>query len=138
LSRNDLKPENPKGDQAAKYVLSCVVIAFGKGCHEIMDVQSQLLLLGVLPAIKIRVAERKKVDRLALSQTSTPEGVPLPSYRYGKGTSCYHTRVFLRRNNSDAGDNIQPVKADWQYGQQAKNSALVFCSQAYKRTFVLN
>jgi len=33
------------------------------------------------------VAERKKVDRLVLSQTSTPEGVPLPSYRYGKETS---------------------------------------------------
>ncbi|BFM65937.1 hypothetical protein JUNP406_2950 [Acinetobacter baumannii] len=33
------------------------------------------------------VAERKKVDRLVLSQTSTPVGVPLPSYRYGKGTS---------------------------------------------------
>ncbi len=27
----------------------------------------------------IMVAERKKVDRLVLSQTSTPEGVPLPS-----------------------------------------------------------
>nr|WP_228308304.1 hypothetical protein [Acinetobacter sp. BHS4] len=84
------------------------------------------------------VAERKKVDRLVLSQTSTPEGVPLPSYRYGKGTSSYHTRLFLRRNNSDAGDNIQPVKAGWQCGQQAKDSALPFCSQAHKMTFVLN
>jgi len=96
-------------------------------------------LLGVLPDIyKIMVAERKKVDRLVLSQTSTPEGVPLPSYRYGKGTSSYHTRLFLRRNNSDAGDNIQPVKAGWQCGQQAKDSALPFTSQAHKMTFALN
>ncbi|AZB88572.1 hypothetical protein DKE39_007930 [Acinetobacter baumannii] len=27
-------------------MLSCVVIAFGKGCQEIMDVQSQLLFIG--------------------------------------------------------------------------------------------
>jgi len=46
LSRNDLKPENPKGNQADKYDLSCVVIAFGKGCQEIMNVQSQLLFIG--------------------------------------------------------------------------------------------
>jgi len=45
-------------------------------------------LLGVLPDIyRIMVAERERVSRLVLSQTSTPEGVPLPSYRYGKGTS---------------------------------------------------
>ncbi|WP_416041224.1 hypothetical protein [Acinetobacter lactucae] len=46
LSRNDLKPENPKGHQADKYDLSCVVIAFGKGCQEIKNVQSQLLFIG--------------------------------------------------------------------------------------------
>jgi len=83
------------------------------------------------------VAERKKVDRLVLSQTSTPEGVPLPSYRYGKETRSHHTRPFLRRNNSDAGDNIQPVKAGWQCGQQAKDSTQPFYSQAHKMTFVL-
>jgi len=43
LSRNDLKPENPKGHQAALIFLSCVVIAFGIESQEIMDVQSQLL-----------------------------------------------------------------------------------------------
>ncbi|RZG98146.1 hypothetical protein EXE03_07395 [Acinetobacter pittii] len=95
-------------------------------------------ILGVLPNIyRIMVAERKKVDRLVLSQTSTPEGVPLPSYRYGKGTSSYHTRLFLRRNNSDAGDNIQPVKAGWQCGQQAKDKLHIYCSQAHKMTFAL-
>ena len=97
-------------------------------------------LLGVLPDnYRIMVAERKKVDRLVLSQTSTPEGVPLPSYRYGKETSgTPHTKLFLRRKSSDAGDNIQPVKAGWQCGQQAKNSAQPCCSQAHKMTFVLN
>jgi hypothetical protein len=46
LSRNDLKPEDPKGNQADKYDLSRVVIAFGKGCQEIKNVQSQLLFIG--------------------------------------------------------------------------------------------
>ncbi|MEB3865376.1 hypothetical protein MSG66_15340 [Acinetobacter sp. IK31] len=45
LSRNDLKPENPKDHQAAKYNLRCVVIAFGKECQEIKNVQSQLLFI---------------------------------------------------------------------------------------------
>ncbi|WP_212749810.1 hypothetical protein [Acinetobacter pittii] len=46
MSRNDLKPENPKGHQADKHDLSCVVIAFGKGCQEFKNVQSQLLFIG--------------------------------------------------------------------------------------------
>ncbi len=33
---------------------------------------------------------------------------------------------------------IQPVKAGWQYGQQAKDSAQPYCSQARKMPFVLN
>jgi len=45
LSRNDLKPENLRVIKLL-YFLSCVVIAFGKGCQEIMDVQSQLLFIG--------------------------------------------------------------------------------------------
>ncbi|WP_171302277.1 hypothetical protein [Acinetobacter seifertii] len=53
LSNNELKPEKPYGDQAALNVLSCVVIAFGKGCQEIMGAQSQLLIYGVLPEHKI-------------------------------------------------------------------------------------
>ncbi len=55
----------------------------------------------------------------------------------GKGRVVHHTRLFLRRKSSDAGDNIQPVKAGWQCGQQAKNSAQPFYSQAHKMTFVL-
>jgi len=76
------------------------------------------------------VAERKRVSRLVLSQTSTPEGVPLPSYRYGRERVVHHTRLFLRRNNSDAGDNMRSAKTDWQCGQQAKNSAQVSYRQA--------
>ncbi|MDC4891245.1 hypothetical protein NQ965_02000 [Acinetobacter baumannii] len=45
LSNNELKPEKPYGDQAALNVLSCVVIAFGNGCQEMMDAQSQLLFI---------------------------------------------------------------------------------------------
>ncbi len=59
-------------------VLSCVVIAFGNGCQEIMDVQSQLLIYGVLPEHEIYGGRTKGVRRLA-SRPSTPEGVPLRS-----------------------------------------------------------
>ncbi len=85
------------------------------------------------------VAERKKVDRLVITQTSTPEGVPLPSYRYGRERVVHHTQNYSsERKSSDAGVIIQPVKAGWQCGQQAKDSALPFSSQAHKMTFVLN
>ena len=56
----------------------------------------------------------------------------------GKRRVAHHTRVVLRRKSSDAGVIIQPVKAGWQCGQQAKNSAQPCCSQAHKMTFVLN
>ncbi|MDC4995085.1 hypothetical protein OHW19_00540 [Acinetobacter baumannii] len=83
------------------------------------------------------VAERERVSRLVITQTSTPEGVPLPSYRYGKGTSSYHTRLFLRRNDSDAGVIMRSAKTDWQCGQQAKDKLHIYCSQAHKMTFAL-
>ncbi|EGJ63648.1 hypothetical protein HMPREF0020_02769, partial [Acinetobacter baumannii 6013113] len=35
-------------------------------------------------------------------------------------------------------DEKRPVKTDWQCGQQAKDSALPYYSQAHKMTFVLN
>ncbi len=56
-----------------------------------MDVHSQLLILGVLPkhSFGIMVAERERVDRLVKDLTSTPEGVPLPSYRYGRRRGVY-------------------------------------------------
>ncbi|MFJ1277576.1 hypothetical protein ACIKQ1_03220, partial [Acinetobacter baumannii] len=88
--------------------------------------------------IKIMVAERERVSRLVKDITSTPVGVPLPSYRYGKGTSSHHTKLYLRKNNSDAEVHEQSVKTAWQCGQQAKDSALLFSSQAHKMTFVLN
>ncbi len=49
-----------------------------------MDVQSQLLFIGSSADIKIMVAERERVRGLVKDITSTPEGVPLPSYRYGR------------------------------------------------------
>jgi len=59
------------------------------------------------------VAERKRVDRLMKDITSTPEGVPLPSYRYGRRRGAY------AQNYSSDGITlmrsfIQPVKAGWQ------------------------
>ena len=69
--------------------LSCVVIAFGIESQEIMDVQSQLLFIGSSANIKIMVAERERVSRLVKDITSTPEGVPLPSYRYGRRRGVY-------------------------------------------------
>ncbi len=49
-----------------------------------MDVQSQLLFIGSSADIKIMVAERERVRGLVKDITSTPVGVPLPSYRYGR------------------------------------------------------
>ncbi|MDC4393256.1 hypothetical protein NQ674_18460, partial [Acinetobacter baumannii] len=64
------------------------VIAFGIESQEIMDVQSQLLFIGSSADIKIMVAERERVRGLG-KITSTPEGVPLPSYRYGRRRGVY-------------------------------------------------
>ncbi len=55
----------------------------------------------------------------------------------GKERVVHHTRLFLRRKNSDAGDNTRSAKTGWQCGQQAKNSALSSYSQAHKMTFFL-
>ncbi len=68
------------------------------------------------------VAERKRVSRLVITQTSTPEGVPLPSYRYGRERVVHHTRLFLRRKGSDAGVIMRSAKTDWQCGQQANGN----------------
>ncbi|KJH62258.1 hypothetical protein UF12_09495 [Acinetobacter calcoaceticus] len=83
------------------------------------------------------VAERKKVDRLVISQTSTPESVPLPSYRYGRERVVHHTRLFLRRKSSDAGDIFSLSKPAGNVGQQAKDKLRICYSQAHKMTFVL-
>ncbi len=54
-----------------------------------MDVQSQLLFIGSSADMnRIMVAERERVRGLG-KITSTPEGVPLPSYRYGRRRGVY-------------------------------------------------
>ena len=59
-----------------------------------MDVQSQLLLLGVLPDIyRIMVAERERVSRLVLSQTSTPKVSLSRPTATGKGR-VVHTQDY--------------------------------------------
>ncbi len=95
-----------------------------------MNVQSQLLLLGVLPDIKIMVAERKRVDRLVGLQHT--RSVPLPSYRYGRKE--VHIEYPSERNKSDAvlsGLSKPPGNV----GQSGKDIIQVTCSQAHKLTF---
>ncbi|KKD17866.1 hypothetical protein RR09_19685 [Acinetobacter baumannii] len=55
------------------------------------------------------VVERKRVDRLNL-RISTPEGVPLPSYRNKKGDE----RVYIKKINFFNVLRFWPVKASWQ------------------------
>ncbi|MCW8632064.1 hypothetical protein OQH38_18380, partial [Acinetobacter baumannii] len=43
-----------------------------------------------------------------------------------------------KRKSFSCALGIRPVKVDWQCGQQAKDSALPYYSQAHKMTFVLN
>ncbi|PTV47392.1 hypothetical protein DBL01_12355 [Acinetobacter pittii] len=57
------------------------------------------------------VAERKWVRRL-VKTSSTPEGVPLPSYRNGRERDV-HTKLFLRRNNPDVVLK-RSATTDWQ------------------------
>ena len=61
-----------------------------------MDVHSQLLILGVLPkhSFGIMVAERKRVSRLA-SRTQHTEGVPFrPTATKGRRVGLHQKRVF--------------------------------------------
>ncbi|OTM39300.1 hypothetical protein B9X46_18300 [Acinetobacter baumannii] len=69
-------------------VLSSVVIAFGKGCQEIMDVQSQLLFIGS-SAKTLELWWQNEKGLTDWYDASTPEGVPLPSYRYGRERGAY-------------------------------------------------
>ncbi|TPU64194.1 hypothetical protein FJU37_13055 [Acinetobacter baumannii] len=82
------------------------------------------------------VAERKRVDRLVKDITSTPVGVPLPSYRYGRRLGVY-TQEYPSDGITLMRSFIQPVKAGWQCGQQAKDKLHIYCSQAHKMTFAL-
>ncbi len=83
------------------------------------------------------VAERKRVDRLVKDITSTPEGVPLPSYRYKKGDEEFTHKTIPQIGITLMRSFIQPVKAGWQCGQQAKDKLHIYCSQAHKMTFAL-
>ncbi|KHO15849.1 hypothetical protein NT90_08680 [Acinetobacter baumannii] len=91
MSRNDLKPKTLKAIKLFKDDLSGVVIAFGIESQEIMNVQSQLLLLGVLPDIKIMVAERKRVDRLVGLQHTRM--CPSPVLPLREGTRSTHRSI---------------------------------------------
>ncbi|AQZ80737.1 hypothetical protein BUM88_03405 [Acinetobacter calcoaceticus] len=66
------------------------------------------------------VAERKRVDRLNL-RISTPEGVPLPSYRNKKGDE----RVYIKKTNffNVLGSGLS--KPTGNVGQQAKDNPRV-------------
>ena len=78
----------------------------------------------------IMVAEREKVDRLVRRQHT--RRCPLPSYRYGRRREAYtqnysSEEITLMRSKSAFGN----------VGQQAKDSALPYYSQAHKMTSVL-
>jgi len=94
-------------------------------------VQSQLLIIGSsAKTLKLWWQNGRRLTDWS-NEASTPKGVPLPFRRRG-GTRVHTLKVktFSARLN-------QPVKAGWQCGQQAKDSALPYCSQAHKITFAL-
>ncbi|WP_228133928.1 hypothetical protein [Acinetobacter baumannii] len=89
LSRNDLKHENPTGDQAALKFMWCRYsfwqrLPRNNGCAKPTPFYWEFC-----QSIKIMVAERERVSRLVKDITSTPVGVPLPSYRYGRRLGVY-------------------------------------------------
>lgn len=88
FSDKKLKSEEPNGGQTFIKSLSCVVIVyFGNGGQKNMNVQSQLLIFGVLPEHKtFMVAERKRVDRLV--------------------TQLAHPKVSLSRPTATGGNEI--------------------------------
>ena len=100
-----------------------------------MDVQSQLLLLGVLPDIKIMVAERKRVRGLV----STPAH---PKVSLSRPTATGGNEEMLTQDYSSEEiilmwSKKRSATTDWQCGQQAKNNIQSSFSQAHKMTFVL-
>ncbi|OJK07123.1 hypothetical protein BRY75_10365 [Acinetobacter baumannii] len=90
-------------------------------------------LLGVLPDIyRIMVAERKGVRGLALRFQHTqrcPPPVPPQRGHEGVHTKSIKPLMLLRDD---------PRRSTGNVGQQAKNSAQPFYSQAHKMPFVLN
>jgi hypothetical protein len=96
-----------------------------------MDVQSQLLFIGSSADIKIMVAERKGVSRLAEKTQHTRRcPPPVPPQRGHEGSSLKDCSFNAFRNGL--------LKPTGNVGQQAKDSVQPFCSQAHKMTFDLN
>ncbi len=56
--------------------------------------------------------------------SSTPEGVPLPSYRNGRERGDAHTKLFLRRNNPDVVEKTGPRRPS---GNVASRQRIVLC-----------
>ncbi len=87
-----------------------------------MDVHSQLLILGVLPkhSFGIMVAERKRVDRLVLRTQHAQRRPPsvLPQQKRDE-------RVYIKKTSFFNVLKKQPVKAGWQCGQHAKHNLRV-------------
>jgi len=81
-------------------------------------------LLGVLPDIKIMVAERKGLADWP-KKPSTPEGVPLRSAIRGG------TRVYTLKEYTFNAFRNGLLKPTGNVGQQAKNSAQPSYSQAH-------
>jgi len=78
------------------------------------------------------VAERKRVDRLAL-RTQHAQRRPPSVLPQQKGDE----RVYIKKKDFFNVLKEQPVKAGWQCGQQAKDKLHIYCSQAHKMTFAL-
>ncbi len=62
-----------------------------------MDVQSQLLFIGSSADMNRNYGGRTEEGSRTGTTTSTPEGVPLPSYRYGRRRGDAHTKLSLRK-----------------------------------------
>ena len=86
---DDLKPESANSPQTALKFMWCRYsfwqrLPRNNGCAKPTPFYWEFC-----QSIKIMVAERERVSRLVKDITSTPVGVPLPSYRYGRRLGVY-------------------------------------------------
>ncbi len=96
-----------------------------------MDVQSQLLFnWSPARALKDYGGRTEEGSRTGFD-SSTPEGVPLPSYRYGRERGDAHTRLFLRRNNPDVVEKSGPRRPT---GNVASRRRIIFSPLSVKHT----
>ena len=82
------------------------------------------------------VAERKRVRGLGKTPAHPKVSLSRPTAT-GGDEEMLTQNYPSERNNSDA-VVIGPRRPSGNVGQQAKNSALSYCSQAHKMTFALN